>query len=64
MKSTNEPALLTRVCDKIAETANLKQDVDPLNSRPAHRLVRRHRAFDVECPLYDPGAKREYRNEF
>jgi len=26
LKSTNEPALLTRVCDKIAETAN-KADV-------------------------------------
>jgi len=26
--------------------------------------VRRHRACEVERLLYDPGAKKEYRNEF
>ena len=31
---------------------------------PAARQVRRHRACEVERPLYDPGAKKEYRNEF
>jgi hypothetical protein len=32
--------------------------------KPAGRQVRRHRACEVECPLDDPGAKKEYRNEF
>ena len=31
---------------------------------PVGRQVRRHRACEVERPLYDPGAKKEYRNEF
>ena len=31
---------------------------------PAGRQVRRHRACEVERPLYDPGAKKEDRNEF
>ena len=36
-----------------------------LPGRRADRVqVRRHRACEVERPLYDPGAKKEYRNEF
>ena len=40
------------------------QYVDRLSGEPARRQVRRHRACEVERPLYDPGAKKEYRNEF
>ena len=43
--------------------AYLKQYVDRLNGEPARRQVRRHRACEVERPLYDPGAKKEYRGE-
>jgi hypothetical protein len=31
---------------------------------PVARQVRRHRACEVERSLYDPGAKKEDRNEF
>ena len=44
--------------------AYLKQYVDRPNGEPARRQVRRHRACEVERSLYDPGAKKEYRNEF
>jgi hypothetical protein len=51
-----------RACD--GREAYLKQYVDRLSGEPARRQVRRHRACEVERPLYDPGAKKEYRNEF
>ena len=44
--------------------ASPQQYVDQLSGEPARRQVRRHRACEVERPLYDPGAKKEYRNEF
>ena len=44
--------------------AHLKRYVDRPSGEPARRQVRRHRACEVERPLYDPGAKKEYRNEF
>jgi hypothetical protein len=44
--------------------AYLKQYVDRLSGEPARVQVRRHRACEVERPLYDPGAKKEYRNKF
>ncbi|MEK7351906.1 MAG: hypothetical protein AAB177_13615, partial [Nitrospirota bacterium] len=44
--------------------ASPQQYVDRLSGEPARRQVRRHRACEVERPLYDPGAKKEYRNEF
>ena len=44
--------------------AYLKQYVDRPSGEPARRQMRRHRACEVERPLYDPGAKKEYRNEF
>jgi hypothetical protein len=44
--------------------AYLNQYVDRLNGEPACRQVRRLRACEVERPLYDPGAKKEYRNKF
>jgi hypothetical protein len=46
---------------------------DPMRTRavregsegePAGRQVRRHRACEVEHPLYDPGAEKDYRNGF
>jgi hypothetical protein len=46
------------------EGSILEQYVDRLSGEPARRQVRRHRACEVERPLYDPGAKKEYRNEF
>jgi hypothetical protein len=42
--------------------AYLKQYVDRLSGEPARHQVRRHRACEVERPLYDPGAKKEYRS--
>jgi hypothetical protein len=42
----------------------LVQYVEGLRGEPAGRQVRRHRACEVERPLDDPGAKKEYRNEF
>ncbi|HSL03350.1 MAG TPA: hypothetical protein VK901_07415 [Nitrospiraceae bacterium] len=42
----------------------LKQYVDRLSGEPARRQVRRHRACEVKRPLYDPGAKKDYLNEF
>ena len=44
--------------------AYLKQYGDWLSDEPARRQVRRHRAYEVERPLYDLGAKKDYRNEF
>jgi hypothetical protein len=42
----------------------MKQYVDRLSGEPARRQVRRHRACEVERPLYSPGAKNEYRYKF
>ena len=42
----------------------LVQYVEGPSGAPVCRQVRRHRACEVERPLYDPGAKKEYRNEF
>ncbi|HEX7093244.1 MAG TPA: hypothetical protein VF205_06180 [Nitrospiraceae bacterium] len=42
----------------------MKQYVDRLNGERARVQVRRHRACEVERPLYDLGAKKKYRNEF
>jgi hypothetical protein len=42
----------------------LKQYVDRLSGELARRQVRRHRACEIERPLYDPGAMKEYRNKF
>jgi len=53
-RKLNQPTLSTRVRDETAETPG----------EPARRQVRRHRACEVERPLYDPGAKKEYRNKF
>jgi hypothetical protein len=41
--------------------ASPQQYVDRLSGEPARRQVRCHRACEVERPLYDPGAKKEYR---
>ena len=41
-----------------------QQYVERLRGEPAGRQVRRHRACEVERLLDDPGAKKEYRNEF
>ena len=38
--------------------------VEGPRGEPTGRQVRRHRACEVERFLYDPGAKKEYRNEF
>ena len=46
------------------EGSILEQYVDRLSGEPARRQARRHRACEVERPVYDPGAKKEYRNEF
>jgi len=46
------------------EESILEQYVDRLSGEPARRQVRRHCACEVERPSYDPGAKKEYRNEF
>jgi len=48
----------------VKERGILEQYVDRLSGEPARRQVRRHRACEVERPLYDPGAKKEYRYEF
>jgi hypothetical protein len=45
-------------------TASPKQYAEGPRGEPVGRQVRRHRACEVERPLYDPGAKKEYRNEF
>jgi len=42
----------------------LKQHVDRPSGEPARRQVRRHRACEVERPLYDPGAKKEHLKKF
>jgi len=42
----------------------LKQYVDRPSGEPARRQVRRHRACEVERPVYDLGAKKEYRKKF
>ena len=42
----------------------LVQYVEGANGEPARRQVRRPRACGVERPLYDPGTKKEYRDEF
>jgi hypothetical protein len=42
----------------------LWQYVEGPRGEPADRQVRRHLACEVERPLYDPGAKKENRNEF
>ena len=44
--------------------ASPQQYVEGPRGEPVGRQVRRHRACEVERPLYDPGAKKEYRNEF
>ncbi|MBI3806086.1 MAG: hypothetical protein HY281_01000 [Nitrospirae bacterium] len=42
----------------------MTQYVDRLSGELARRQVRRHRACEVERPVYDLGAKKEYRNTF
>ena len=44
--------------------ASPQQYVEGPRGEPVGRQVRRHRACEVERPLYDPGAKKEDRNEF
>ena len=42
----------------------IRREIAEPRCEPAGRQVRRHRACEVERPLHDPGAKKEYRNEF
>lgn len=53
-----KPVSFTRVRDEPAEVPS------ETSGGPASPQVRRHRACQVERPLYDPGAKIEYRSEF
>jgi hypothetical protein len=46
------------------EGASPQQYVDRPSGEPARSQMRRHRACEVERPWYDPGPKKEYRNEF
>jgi hypothetical protein len=49
---------ITWVRDETAETRSKSR------GEPARVQVRHHRACEIERSLYDPGAKKEYRNEF
>ena len=53
-----------RAREAAKEGSILEQYVDRLSGEPARLQVRCYRACEVERPLYDPGAKKEYRNEF
>jgi hypothetical protein len=42
----------------------VRGEIAPSPCEPARVQERRHLACEVERPLYYPGAKKEYRNEF
>lgn len=46
------------------EGASAERYAEGPSGKPCRRQARRHRACEVERPLYDPGAKKKYRNEF
>jgi hypothetical protein len=58
-------AVFGSACPAARQTGTSPQQyVEGPSGEPARFQVRRHRACEVERPLYDPGAKKEYRNEF
>jgi len=46
------------------EGASPQRYVEGPSGKAARRQAHRHRACEVERPLYDPGTKKKYRNAF